>query len=109
MFILKKEKQKSYAKLKKCTVIPTPSLKATLKTGFQRIVYLEILKHASCFQTRSLVYGLVGDLGGLILSLMQRRLVILHQSAGPLLFICSMEGKELGENAPATNSKALSD
>lgn len=109
MFILKKEKQKSYARLKTCTVIPTPSLKATLKTGFQRIVYLEILKHQPCFQTWSLVYRIVGDLGGLILSLMQSGLVILHQSAGPLLFICSLEGKELGDNTPATNSKALFD
>lgn len=56
MFILKKETKKSYAKLKKCTVVLRPSLTAG---RFQRIVYLEILKQQPRFETRSLCTGLL--------------------------------------------------
>ena len=56
MFILKKETKKSYAKLKKCTVVLSPSLTVG---RFQRIVYLEILKQQPRFDTRRLCTGLL--------------------------------------------------
>ena len=56
MFILKKETKKSYAKLKKWTVVLSPSLTAG---RFQRIVYLEIVKQQPRFDTRRLCPGLL--------------------------------------------------
>lgn len=62
IFLLKKGKILCQAQ--KCVVTLTCCRKANLKTGFQRIVYLEILKHQPCFQTRGLGKGWVVILGG---------------------------------------------